>query len=66
VVHPLAVLIADAAAGRFPAVDGGWRRARKCRQPPCGHDGRVLTHRLDAAVPPRPKLTGHRASRPAA
>lgn len=25
-VHPLAVLIADAAAGRFPAVDGGWRR----------------------------------------
>jgi len=26
VVHPLAVLIADAAAGRFPAVDGGWRR----------------------------------------
>jgi hypothetical protein len=24
--HPLAGLITDAAAGRFPAVDGGWRR----------------------------------------
>ncbi len=25
-VHPLAALISDAAAGRFPAADGGWRR----------------------------------------
>ncbi len=25
-MHPLARLIADAAVGRFPAVDGGWRR----------------------------------------
>jgi hypothetical protein len=25
-LHPLAALIADAAAGRFPAADGGWRR----------------------------------------
>jgi hypothetical protein len=25
-MHPLAVLITDAAAGRFPPVDGGWRR----------------------------------------
>lgn len=24
--HPLAALIAAAAAGRFPAADGGWRR----------------------------------------
>src|SRR6266568_6903289 len=26
VVHPLARLITDASAGRFPAADGGWRR----------------------------------------
>ncbi len=30
-MHPLARLITDAAAGRFPAVDGGWRRVRPWR-----------------------------------
>ena len=52
--HPLAVLIAAAAAGRFPAADGGWQRV-----PPWHPDlEAVLAFTGHAVFAVRPDITG--------